>query len=1274
MVRSGSYTSLFIAVFTVLFSAAAHAATPILVDNIDRPLRYSPEGTDFVITNGDEFFNRPLYTNTAFRVDGGDKPEFALYLPGRGGNLRLGIMTDAGGKWLNDAAQVVTRYRPGSLMYEISDPLLGAQGKLDITAMVLPEGQGLIVRVETIGALPVMLAWAYGGANGATGSRGGDIGTENQPISRYFQLSPANCAADAFNIQGGMFMMAFQSNARTRAVTDILGIFPPEAKLAIANANYWNVFQNLRASAGAPAQLPVIFGQTPITSGTPVFLALQRQGAAISAELPVYVEAGGAPASETDATQTNSEPAATPPLTYSDLPKVFDAAEARRVAIATKVTADTPDPYLNAAVAALCVAADGIWDESSGVFEHGAVAWRSRLLGWRGPYSGDELGWFDREVRHLTYWAGRQDTSNPPPVPPPDAASNYSRDEQALHTNGDMSKSHYDMNLIYIDELMRHLLWTGDLDYARKMWPVIQRYLAYEQRLFRRTFEGDLPLYEAYAAIWASDDLEYGGGGAAHSSAFNYFQNMMAAKIASLIGEDPTPYRHEADLIRQGMKANLWMPSLGIYAEYKDLLGLQRPHPSPALWTFYHTIDEQAASPLEAWQMTRFVDTQIAHIPIHGQGVPEGYFALPTSNWMPYTWSLNNVVMGESAHTALAYWEAGRSEEAYTILKGCLLDSMYLGQCPGNAGTMTFYDANRGEAQRDFGDDIGALSRTIVEGLFGVRPDALAGELVLRPGFPAAWGHASFHHPSVDYSYKAEGVVQIPRTTERSVETASEHGAVIMQSQTTFIPGYAESYSVDLRFPKPMSVRLQAVARRTEIGSVTVNGQPAAWKVLDDSVETPRIEILCPPAAHDDIRIVWTGDVPSSPSAPAVAVLGKDMVIPLGAAHVREINDPQGAINNFAANATTVTVTPVGIPGFHTAFLKLQQGVLTWNAPLAFEIRPAFEIMPAQTQSGGMLAFTIRNNNTSAYSGTAAIHCQGAQDVNMPLSIPALGESPQLTIPAPLPGANDVSVDLGRGQIAAGSITNWKIDSDSAKVKFESVDLANAFNDSVTQIFRNQYLTPRSPYPSLSIPSQGIGTWTNFTVTFNVNDNGLRTASAQGNGFYTLPDQGVPFRTPAEPGAKNILFTSQWDNYPHASGVPLAGKARHIYLLMAGSTNPMESRIDNGEVIVGYADGSTQRLALVNPINWWPIDQDYFIDDFAFARPEPIPPRVDLGTGEERTLDLQTFKGRGGKLRSGGAATVLDMPLNSGKELKSLTVRTLANDVVVGLMAATLVR
>src|ERR1700748_3460572 len=63
---------------------------PLLINNTARPLRYTPDGDDFLIHNGKEFFNRPLYgPNNPFRIDAGDLPEFSLYLPGHGGNLRL---------------------------------------------------------------------------------------------------------------------------------------------------------------------------------------------------------------------------------------------------------------------------------------------------------------------------------------------------------------------------------------------------------------------------------------------------------------------------------------------------------------------------------------------------------------------------------------------------------------------------------------------------------------------------------------------------------------------------------------------------------------------------------------------------------------------------------------------------------------------------------------------------------------------------------------------------------------------------------------------------------------------------------------------------------------------------------------------------------------------------------------------------------------------------------------------------------------------------------
>ena len=93
---------------------------------------------------------------------------------------------------------------------------------------------------------------------------------------------------------------------------------------------------------------------------------------------------------------------------------------------------------------------------------------------------------------------------------------------------------HYDMNLCYIDELLWHFNWTGDMDYVRRMWPVLKSHLAWEKRNFDPDDDG---LYDAYCCIWASDALQYNSGGVTHSSAYNYRANKMAAEIAEKIGE-----------------------------------------------------------------------------------------------------------------------------------------------------------------------------------------------------------------------------------------------------------------------------------------------------------------------------------------------------------------------------------------------------------------------------------------------------------------------------------------------------------------------------------------------------------------------------------------------------------------------------------------------------------------------------------------------------------------------------------------------------------------
>ncbi len=1232
-----------------LLVAATLDAAPNLADRIERPLRYRPDGHDFVIENGTELFNRPLYGgNTAFRVDAGDKPEFLLYLPGRGGNLRIGLKTERGALWALHAARVVSRYRPGSMLYEIRDAVLG-EGVVSLTVLARYDREGLILRAEQRG-IPglVEIVWAFGGVTAKRGRRDGDIGTEGVPIGEYFQLRPEYCQGNAFSLSTGSFTL------RSKTAT-LVGRAPRGSRQSLADARQWDTIEALLDPPDIAPELPIVVGRAPLRVGEPIHLGIERAASTTDDrdELQVYKDVRG----ESPRTSQAAGPTTTSsgPEAEEDLARSCASVEARRQALAEKVVIDTPDAFLNAAVAALSVAADGVWDEPSGVVLHGAVAWRSRLLGWRGAYALDALGWHERARRHFVYWAGQQNTDPiPGAIPPADPTANLARNEPALHSNGDLSRSHYDMNLVYIDALFRHILWTGDLDFARSVWPVIERHLAWERRLFRRPSGDDgLPLYEAYAAIWASDDLAYHGGGTTHTSAYNHFHNKLAARLARALGYDPAPYEREADQILRAMRRELWITDSGSYAEWKDLLGNKLLHQAAGLWTVYHMIDSEAATPFEAWQLTRYVDSEIPHIPVRGPGVPSppapnrllpfagDYVTLATTDWMPYTWSTNNVVMAEVAHTALAYWQAGRPDEAMRLFKGAVLDSMYMGLCPGNVGMTTYYDMARGEVQRDFADAIGVSSRAVIEGLFGVKPDTLAGELLVRPGFPPDWDHASLTHPDVSFSYRRSGLTR--------------------------------TYALDPRFGRPLRLRLQVNAPCAELDSVTVNGQPATWRVVDESIDAPLVEVQSDPAARFEVTIVWKRDSGlRGVSAPPLVTTGSWLSADFPDGRILEVADPQRALTDVRFSEHRLLSSVGGPPGHRTVFAKVERGAFRWWQSLPFEVRPAFEVLTAENAAAGSVSFRVLNSTTRNVGGKTTV-ATDERTFKRSVRVRGWSQSDRIDVPAAdgLPGTQSIRVLLPGGATAGGLATNWKTIAANT-TRWEPVSLAALFNDGVTRIFKNEYLSPRSPYCSLAIPKQGIGSWCRLQDQAEIDDSGLRAASLRNGGRFVMP-QGVPFVTPTAAGEHNIVFTSQWDNYPREVTVPLKGRARHVYLLMAGSTNSMQSRFDNGEVVVSYADGSRERLALHNPTNWWPIEQDYMIDDFAFKRPEPIPPRVDLKTGMVRTLDAREFKGRGGPI-AGGAASVLDLPLDPQKELGSLTVRAAANEVVIGLMSATLAR
>lgn len=1076
-----------------------------------RELRYRPDGNDFVGVNGKRKFNRALYgAHTGFRLEASDMPEFGLFLPHMGGNLLLGIARDGRQMAMGDAERVEMRYRAGSVIYTVTDPLL-ENGRIVVTALVMRDRDGALWKIDTE-QLPagVELTWRFGGVSGTRFTRNGDLGVDAPDC---FDLKPEYCSGNVIETENGRIRVTSASGKHT-----VCGTFPERSVLHADS-------------------LPALHGRC----------ALPARGTLYAALYPVSTDCD---------------------MSYAQLPARFAEAEKARAELASQVEMTSPDPYFNPVGGALAMAADGLW--SGEAWLHGSIGWRTPYSGWRGAYAGDALGWHDRARSHFDVYADVQVRDVEPVYPHPTqgAAFNLARAEQKwgtqMYSNGYICRrpghndemSNYDMNLCYIDELLWHFNWTGDTEYVRRMWPVLTAHLAWEKRNYDPDDDG---LYDAYCCIWASDALYYNSGAVTHSSAYNYRANRMAAELAALIGEDGEPYRREAEKILEAMNRRLWIPGKGHWAEFQDFMGHRMLHEHAALWTIYHAVDSDTADPFQSYQATRYVDTQIPHIPVEADGLEKGYYVVSTTDWKPYAWSINNVAQAEIWHTALAYWQAGRNEEAFRMLKGSMLDCMYLGASPGNFAQISFYDAARGECYRDFGDPVGVISRTLVQGLYGVFPDALNGRVVLRPGFPESWDHASLRISDIDYSFVREG-----RT---------------------------DTYRVALSFPRKLALELQLRARGTG-AKVEVNGRKAAWRNIVSVTGVPMISIDVPAGEEPlDIRVSWSGK-PIADCTLSASVRNGGRLSMNARYPIRDLYDPQQVLSQAWTKGDSLSSPVSGIAGHRTFFLKHKAGEMEWWAPVQLEIteRPA----KPYVQFG---------------------------KVNAP--------------------------------------------------RCETVDMDAVLNDDVDRIFRNEYLSPRSPYTTLQIPKQGMGEWCHPLETAEIEDDGFRSL-VRDNLFTT--SIGVPFRSFAE--GHNVAYTSLWDNYPDRVEIPLTGRASNIYLLMAGSTNHMQYGVTNATLTVRYTDGSTSVTPLVNPDNWAPIEQDFYVDDYAFSRSSEPPYRLHLKSGiVSRTLGRELgIKGVYGRPIECGAATLVDIPADPDRQLQSITLETVANEVVVGIMAVTLQR
>lgn len=233
------------------------------------------------------------------------------------------------------------------------------------------------------------------------------------------------------------------------------------------------------------------------------------------------------------------------------------------------------------------------------------------------------------------------------------------------------------------------------------------------------------------------------------------------------------------------------------------------------------------------------------------------------------------------------------------------------------------------------------------------------------------------------------------------------------------------------------------------------------------------------------------------------------------------------------------------------------------------------------------------------------------------------------------------------GEYDAWIAADYKILEEEAEEKpfaakpFEPVDITGFFNCNMTKVHEQAYIQPRPK-------GYSMGLFQNGRYSHNWNQRGRfqvyidDTLFRKSGGTVHSPS-GIPFVTPAE--NENLACVSVYDVFPTDITVPLGGKGQEVAVLFIASTYCMQSYVENARITVTYADGTSTYKKLVYPIN---------IDDWL----------TSALTTEAEIFYFNNFN----------HATVQKISIDPDKELASIKIEAVANEVILGVAGISISR
>jgi hypothetical protein len=1055
---------------------------------------YTVEGDAFVRHNGDRYSNRPLYCNHIYAIAiGGDKPYMLLgSAKSILGNIMFALVREGKGKWFQNASDITSMYRPGRMEWIVKDAAWGATA-IHLDEVPAAHGPGLVIHISAENALPGdTLVWASGAARASKQSVlwEYDMTSQNTGLIRR-GFVPDDCKNNAVNVTGQAWTLGSGSTLAT-------GSCSAAATLGVGDAGNWE--DPVSFSASQAAGEPIARGSLPLASNQDLYWSLHGPGA-----------------------ENNRPPA-----------QAFAAGMARERSIENQVVVNTPDPWLNAAVGASSIVEDGCFRNN--IYTHSGMRWATPLLGWRTVFGATAFGSHDNVKADAKLFIAKQITqsTNTAAKADPNALLSSQAPDSRMFGKGRITLDdphHYDMQSQFFDQIEHAWRWTGDAELEKLLRPALELDCEYIKDCFDPAGIG---IYESYANTWPTDDQWYNGGGTSEETAYAYRAEETALQLAKRAGDQEAIQLHTAavDRIRNAFFNLLWVPQSGHPGAYREQIGLKRLHESGWVYAIFCPIDAGLLTTEQSAEALQYTEWGLERITL-----PYGGEQCWPSNWVPSIWSVREMWNGDNYQLALAYFQTGLADDGWKLLRGTFPQQLLFGPVPGDMGHPA--------GGTDFNDCNSMFARTVVEGLFGYRPDYPAGIVTVAPQFPSDWDHASIATPDMSMTYTRDG------------------------NNARFKVTLAQACGLDVQLP----VSTQAVR------DVTVDGKPVHWQ-LEPGFGRSIVKIDLPSTNAADVTITSQDARGTYPAAHLSGATGDPVTLQAADGQISAFHDPQGVLGNARLTNGSISATLTANAGDHVVF--------------------------ALTQVGGTpqwRMFKIHVTNVQADQAAAA----------------------KTEIPVP------------------------------QNARWDQVPMQTAMNGDIQTIYKQQYLSPRPNTCSLRLATDGYSSWQMVLAKGNappqINlDNAGSLSDGKGN---ILAGKGVPFQWGA--GTNNIAFTSLWDNWPHQIDIPVNKTGDAVWFLLCGTTNPMEVRIANAELRMNYADGVVEKLPIVPPFNFWTlcpfggVDYDYARD--AFALPKTPPTTVQLGKNCR--------------------AILLGWHLRPGVALRSVTLESQSEEVVIGLMGVT---